>query len=261
MFVFIDESGELSNYTLTGSRYFLCTAVLMDDCKPIEALQELRYQLEHEGFPLPRGFHARHDPLPRRRRVLETLAMAPISIHSIALKKERVYQDLRDDEAFVYRIACRILLKFLFSDHLPTSEQHSIVFGTYGTGETARRLKSYLRSTIEEFGSRHDTRVAFWDACTHAGLQIADYCAWMTQRHLENPGQDQAREFHHTIGSSCGDIAQTIRCRISIDRIGKYRGGCDLFCDLLCVFFSPFRGFPAHFSTEQKAAPGAAFAR
>lgn len=195
MLVFVDESGDLSNYTETGSRYFLCTAVLMHDAQPIQALQELRHQLEHEGFPLPRGFHARHDPLPRRRRVLETIAMAPISIHSVALKKDRVYQHLRRDEAFVYRIACRILLKFLFSNQLPTGEQHSIVFGTYGTGETARRLQTYLRSATVEFGSKHNTRLAFWDACTHAGLQIADYCAWMTQRHLENPGQDQAREF------------------------------------------------------------------
>jgi len=32
----------------------------------------------------------------------------------------------------------------------------------------------------------------FWDGPTHAGLQIADYCAWMIQRHLENPTDPQA---------------------------------------------------------------------
>ena len=109
MLCFIDESGELSNYTPTGSQYFLCTAVLMYDYEPVLALYDLRHQLEHEGYPRQCGFHAKNDPRPMKKRVFDLLARSTIFIHSVALKKSSIYEGLRGDEAFVYRIACRML--------------------------------------------------------------------------------------------------------------------------------------------------------
>jgi len=195
MFIFIDESGELSNYTETGSNYFICTAALMYDSQPCEALNELRHQLEHDGYPVPSGFHAKNDPHPRRLRVFQTLAETHIFVHSVALKKERVYENLRNDEPFVYRLACRMLLSYLFKDHLPVAGQHSIVFGTWGSGAAERRLVSFLIGAVAEFGNAHSTRIAFWDAPTHTGLQIADYCVWLVQRGLEIPDENRTAEF------------------------------------------------------------------
>lgn len=194
MFVFVDESGELSNYTDSGSKYSVCTAVLVQDNGPIEALQELRHQIEQEGYPVPRGFHAKNDPYPRRVRVFQLLGKQPVYVHSVALKKEKVNPILRSDQVGVYRTAVRLLFEFLFEHHLQLNERHSIVVGTYGTGDTARRLEIGIKSIIEAYGTRHDTRLAFWEAFTHPVLQIADYCAWMTQRCLENPQQPQSQQ-------------------------------------------------------------------
>ena len=195
MLCFVDESGELSNYTQTGSTYFLCTAVLMYDYEPIKDLYELRHALEHEGFPLPAGFHAMVDARPMRRRVFNLLSGQPIFVHTIALRKSQIYPNLRPDEAFVYRIACRMLFSSLFANFLADIDEHSIVFSTFSSGKVARRLKSFQEHIMHEFGSVHSKRVAFWEAPSHAGLQIADYCSWIAQRSLENPTDPQAIEF------------------------------------------------------------------
>lgn len=201
MFCFVDESGELSNYG-SGSKYFLCTAVLMYDYAPINALEELRHQLEHEGFVLPTGFHAKNDAKPMKSRVFDLLSQQPIYIHSVALKKEKVYPELRPDAAFVYRIACRMLFRSLLKDYLADRDKHSIVFSKYASGKVAARLESFQIHMMKEFGSFHrSTRIAFWDAASHAGLQIADYCSWMTQRDLENPTDAQAMQFKQCMDS------------------------------------------------------------
>lgn len=105
MLCFIDESGELSNYARSGSVYFVCTAVLMYDHEPINALQTLRFEFERDGFPIPTGLHAKSDPQPRRARVFEVLSRQLIFIPAVGLRKDLVYTHLRNDEAFVYRIA------------------------------------------------------------------------------------------------------------------------------------------------------------
>lgn len=195
MLCFVDESGDLSNYSNTGSKYFLCTAVLMYDYLSINQLSELRLALEHEGFPIPSGFHAKNDPRPRRKRVFDLLSKQSLYIHCVALKKEKVFPKLRTDEAFVYRIACRLLFNSLFSHFLADCDDHSIVFSNYSEGEIARRLRAYQTQLIQEFGSVHNSkRIAFWDSASNEGLQIADYCSWMIQRNLENPMDSEAVE-------------------------------------------------------------------
>ena len=120
-----------------------------------------------------------------------------------------VYDSLRPDEAFVYRIAGRRLLYSLLTKYLADNEKHSFVFASYGAGETARRLQSYLKGAIElEFGTAHNTRVAFWDAATHGGLQISDYCSWMIQRYLENPGQPEAQQLVALMAARVVDLTR-----------------------------------------------------
>jgi hypothetical protein len=207
MLCFVDESGDLSNYTATGSQYFLCTAVLMYDSTPMIALQDLRLQLEHEGHPVPNGFHAKNDVRPKRTRVFELLAQHTIFIHTIALKKDKIYAKLRSDEAFVYRIACRSLFKSLFSRYLADQDNHSIIFSNYSSGNIAQDLKKYQLQIMDEFGTVHRSKkIAFWDTQTHTGLQIADYCSWMMQRHLENPNDEQAIEFKNLLDSRIANL-------------------------------------------------------
>jgi Protein of unknown function (DUF3800) len=207
MLCFVDESGDLSNYTTSGSSYFFCTAVLMWDYEPINVLQDLRLQLEHEGFPLPSGLHAKNDARPMKTRVFNLLSRQTIYIHSIALRKAKVYETLRDDEAFVYRIACRILFQSLFTRFLADQDDHSIVFSNYSGGSVAQKLKDFQRKLIEEFGTVHRSkRIAFWDASTHAGLQIADYYSWMLQRHLEMPTEEQSVQFHQLMKARIANL-------------------------------------------------------
>jgi hypothetical protein len=55
---------------------------------------------------------------------------------------------------------------------------------------------------IQELGSVHrGLRIAFLHASSHTGLQIADYCSWVVQRHLEQPTDSQAIEFKELMQS------------------------------------------------------------
>lgn len=175
MLCFVDESGELSNYGATGSSYFVCTAVLMFDLVPINALQNLRHQLERDGFPIPSGFHAVNDPRPRRLRVFQLLSAQQIFVHAVALRKNQVYAHLRQDQAFVYRIAFRFLLSSLLTNFMADNEEHSIIASTYSAGTTSTRLQQFQRQALAEFGAVHQgATIGFWDASSDTGLQIAD---------------------------------------------------------------------------------------
>lgn len=196
MLCFIDESGDLSNYTATGSVYFVCTAVLMYDHEPIKALHNERLAIERDGFPVPVGFHAKNDPYPLRRRIFEVIAKQQIYIHSVGLRKTEIYPHLRNDEAFVYRIAFRYLLSNLLQRYLADNEDHTIIVSNYAAGKVASKLVEHQKRALAEFGTVHrGTRIGFWDTVSDPGLQIADYCSWMIQRHLEAPAEKQAVEF------------------------------------------------------------------
>jgi hypothetical protein len=124
------------------------------------------------------------------------LAGHKISIHAVALKKDQVYAHLRADEAFVYRIAFRFLLRSLLDRSLKESEEHTIIVSNYASGKVARELVEYQKEALAEMGKAHKgIRMGFWETMSEPGLQIADYCSWMIQRHLEKPGEAQAVEF------------------------------------------------------------------
>lgn len=207
MLCFIDESGDLSNYTATGSVYFVCTAVLMYDYEPIGALHSERLAVERDGFPLPVGFHAKNDPYPLRRRIFAILARQRIYIHSVGLRKDQIYNHLRNDEAFVYRIAFRYLVSNLLQRFLADNEEHTIIVSNYAAGKVASKLVEHQRQALAEFGSVHrGTRMGFWDAVSDTGLQMADYCSWMIQRHLEAPAEKQAIEFKNLMDTHVASL-------------------------------------------------------
>lgn len=192
MYIFIDEAGDLSNFSATGSKYFLLVAVVAKNHEPANAILDLRHDLERESFEIPRGFHAKNDPKPRRNRVFECLKKLPIELHVVAIRKENIFPHLRASESWMYGFAFKKIVSSLSDSLRRRIGRKRLVLPTYSTGSLRKQIVAVCRNTIvglypDEF------EIAFWESSGHAGLQIADYCSWAIQRKLER-GETESLE-------------------------------------------------------------------
>lgn len=202
MYIFIDEAGDLTDFSASGSKFFLLTAVVAHDHGPSNALTDLRHDLEREYYELPRGFHAKNDPNPRRQRVLKCLKGMPIEIHVVAIQKASIYFHLRSSESWLYGFALRIIIRSLLAFLTNEAIRERLVLPVYATGLLKRQTADVCRNTIlESFPNVFE--VAIWETSSHAGLQIADYCSWAIQRKLERDDGTALNEIKSQIRSAC----------------------------------------------------------
>lgn len=190
MYIFVDEAGNLSDYSDSGSKFFVLSAVIADDHSPCNQLTDLRHDLEKESFSLPKGFHAKSDPRPRRERVFNRLNDMEIAIHVVAIKKDHVLHNLRKPESWVYGYAVKLLVTYICELDIHPSHRKRLVLPIYASGKLRQSTSAVCRRSVEEY-SQNQFEIAIWETATHPGLQIADYCSWAVQRKLER-GDDSA---------------------------------------------------------------------
>jgi hypothetical protein len=201
MYIFVDEAGDLSDYTGTGSKYFVLAAVVAGNHDPCNQLTDLRHDLERETYLLPKGFHAKDDPAPRRKRVLHSLKEMEIEIHVVAIKKELVILNRRTPESWVYSYALKHMFGYLSTQVLHNNLRNRLVLPTYSTGKIRRAVAEVSRNIIENVPNI-GIELAIWETSSHAGLQIADYCSWAVQRKLERNDDSAIRILKNQIRSS-----------------------------------------------------------
>lgn len=178
-------------------------AVVSYDYGPCNALTDLRHDLERESYELPRGFHAKNDPKPRRHRVLKCLKGMPIEIHVIAIRKESIYLHLRSSESWLYGFTFKKIVDLLLSTFLEIETRRKrLVLPVYSSGLLKRQTADVCRNTILE-SYANVFEIAVWETSSHAGLQIADYCSWAIQRKLERDDGTALNEIKSQIRSAC----------------------------------------------------------
>jgi hypothetical protein len=191
MFVFVDETGELNDFSPTGSTYFGLTAVVLKDLIQLSVLHQLRYDLHREGHAVERGiFHCKNDPNPRRYRVCETIGkMSGLSAHSVFIRKDRIYPYLRGKTASVFGIATETLFYYLFKYKAYLDSDSYVVFATFGASELKNKVESMQIASVKSAKRRANypfrVDLIHCDAGLERGLQVADYLAWVIQRKLE----------------------------------------------------------------------------
>lgn len=197
MNIFVDEAGQLTDYTANGSKYFVIAAVKMDSLEPCNSLTHFRHGLEDEGFPLPKGFHAVNDPAKLRERVFSAISDLPIEVDYVALEKSKLFSQLRPRESHVYGLAVGILFKFLFEYRYDKSCAKRVFLPAYSAGQTKRHVNEACRDFINAAGLRSKTiaSISTWETSTDIGLQIADYCAWIFQRKYEKGDEFSKRNY------------------------------------------------------------------
>lgn len=196
MLVFIDEAGD-TNFSASGSRFFIITAVIAPNNTAVSPLQELRHALASEGYSLPVGFHAKQDPRPRRQRVFNTLAAMDIRAVSVALDKRKALPRIARNPAYCYRLAFYFLFRWFSAQRasatpsLLIADQPQIIVSAFGAGELQRETTAGLESVVKQHSvPPFAPQLLVWENSSHVGLQAADYVCWAIQRHLERNDAD-----------------------------------------------------------------------
>lgn len=127
--IHVDESGEF-NFSPSGSRYYIFTAVWTYDPVPLSAeLTNLRYSIIKAGHgPNLSGFHACDDPDPRRELVIGAmLRHAQWNFASIVIEKNKVNPSVRDPDMF-YPKFLAMLLRFVFRGRVRPGTGNLIIY-------------------------------------------------------------------------------------------------------------------------------------
>lgn len=191
MYVYVDETGELEDFSPGGSKYFGIAAAFTPDLSELSSLDALRFDLHAEGYSFEGGvFHAKNDPTPRRYRVCETIGkMQRLRVHSVLLPKQRIYGPLWGKSARIFGIATETLFHYLFRHTVWLNHDCHLVFAAYGAGKVKQQVRQEqtdaVNRAIKRASHNFKVHIHHCQAGSERGLQVADYCAWVIQRQLE----------------------------------------------------------------------------
>jgi hypothetical protein len=183
-FVFADESGNFDFSLKKGaSRYFLLTTVTMGDCRPGDALAQLRRELTWQGHDVGKPFHACQDTPAVRNAVFQLLKTLPIRIDATALEKRKSEPHLHNELA-LYKMGWFLHFKHVGPLVATHQDRLLVVAASLGTKKTRVLFSAAVEDVVRQVSpTRH--RVAFWTADSDPCIQIADYCCWAIQRFWE----------------------------------------------------------------------------
>lgn len=187
IYVFADEAGNFDfSRKKDASQYFILTTLTANDCSVGAALADLRRDLSWEGYELPDGFHAMHDPKPRRARVFAALGPLEFRVDATILEKAKAMPKIRPTEDRFYKYAWYLHFKYLAPlIAKPTDELH-IVAASVTTRAKRDRFHEAIKDVVQQVVPVAKYKTAFWDAATDPCLQAADYACWAVGRKWEH---------------------------------------------------------------------------
>jgi hypothetical protein len=167
VFVFADEAGNFDfRRTAGATTYFILTTVTMADCRPGDALLELRRQLAWEGIRLTPDFHATEESQPVRDRVFAVLQTLDFRIDATIFEKPKAMPKIRTSHDYFYKLAW-----FEHFKHVGPK--------IYSFGDQA------VEDVVDQVAPFGEYRTAFWTAPSDPCLWVADHCSWAIQRKWE----------------------------------------------------------------------------
>jgi len=201
---FVDESGDPTFYDAKGhlivgekgcSPILILGFISTDQPQIIRReLHRLQQELATDKYLLPvpsfkkslRAFHAKDDCPEVRQAVFKLIVNLPFESQFIVARKiEKVFTKSfgRDENKFYDNMVSR-----LFENVLHEHTLNHIYFDKRGSRKRQQPLEASIRSGIERFEERWDTKIASQfsvnsqSATGEPCLQIADYMNWAVQR-------------------------------------------------------------------------------
>jgi len=173
-YVFIDETGDLGE---TGSKYFVITAVWIDDPSPFGRLiKNMRRYKFHKELHKAQEIKANKSSREVIEYVLKKFSeMGSAHAQSIILEKKKVYSKyLKDDKNKLYNFVCGYL------SNIAVESRKLIIRIDKSKGKQALidDFNSYIQLKFKEAKWARDLEVYHSWSQSWSGLQITDVVSW-----------------------------------------------------------------------------------
>lgn len=192
-YIFADEAGDFEfSKKPQASKYFIISAVALDNCDVGAALLELRRKLVWEKQQLGAYFHASTDRQIIRDAVFQTLARYEFKIFAKILEKSKAQPSVRPTRERFYQYGWYYLFKFAAPKVVAKDSELMITTASVATKQGQKLFTAAVHDVLEQtVALKADKWVTdFTQAMADPCLQVADYCAWAIQRKWESSGKD-----------------------------------------------------------------------
>lgn len=187
VYVFADEAGNFDfSRKKDASKYFILTTLTATDCSVGEALASLRRDLSWEGYDLHDGFHAMHDPKPRKARVFGALAPLQFRVDATIMDKSKAMPKIRPTEERFYKYAWLLHFQYVATKVLTPADELHVVAASIETRAKRAVFHSAIKDVVQQVSPTTKYKVAFWSASSDPCLQAADYACWAMGRKWEH---------------------------------------------------------------------------
>ncbi len=184
MLAFIDESGDTGRKTDKGSSsYFVVSMVLFLDHDEATAC-DIRIDLLRRELNKPADFefHYSRNSDKVTTAFMEAVRPYTFSVITVAIDKDPsvLWGDGFAVKSSFYKYACHMAL----TNALPYLDNATIILDKSGSGTFQSELAKYLKKKFNSESGTKIKKVKQQDSARNNLLQLADYCASITNRHL-----------------------------------------------------------------------------
>lgn len=183
-YVFVDETGNF-DFSPRGSKYFILTSIVLDDCIIGEELAQLRRDLARRGTDLREGFHATEDRQAVRGEVFRLLARHNFRVDATIIEKAKAMPHLRTDDVGFYGSTWYSHLRSLIPQIAAAGDELLIVGATLSLKRRQRASHVAIAEAAGTAAGSVPFMTGIWTAASEPCLQVADYCCWAIQRKWE----------------------------------------------------------------------------
>ena len=201
-YLFADESGnfDFKDHTTNrgATRYFAVGTILFETEEHRIALQrgldELRYEMIHDGLPLNGAFHATEDRQVVRDGVFEVLGRHEFIVDVTILEKAKAQPQIRRSDEVFYQFAWYFHLKHFARQSFQPDDDLTVICATLGTKKRQKLFREAVENVVTQCcpDLRVKRRVVQQPCATDVCLQAADYALWAVMRDVER-GDDRPR--------------------------------------------------------------------
>lgn len=186
LYLFSDEAGCFTfNKNPNVSRYFILCTVTTKSLELAEALFRLRHDLLREGLPVGDFFHATTDAQAVRDRVYAEILNHDFKFQTTICEKSKAQPQVTKDKARFYKYPWYYHFKHGIAPHIGKDDRLVVTAASIGTKKERATYVSALQDVVKQSAPDIPWVVDFRPSMACHLLQVADYCAWATQRMWE----------------------------------------------------------------------------
>lgn len=187
IYVYMDETGSCDYTPDSGPRFVVGSATYVGDHKDgMWSGFAARTRVERAGVDLRHGFHATQDSNKTRGEFFKLIEQHPPRFDATFFTKERAFATVRSrGKPYLYKLALYQHLKHLIPLISSPGDDIYVIAGTIDLSSMKSAARNALADVCQQLARDRTITPCLWEARTSWGIQVADYCLWALQRHLD----------------------------------------------------------------------------